>query len=289
MSHSTSALANNKYLYNGKEIQNDVLSGTAINFLDYEARFYDPLIGRWHVVDPLAEQSRRFSPYVYAFNNPLRYIDPDGMSPDDPQEGDYDEENNLNYSDRFGWVTDEFYSFLINVGYSRYKNNNEAIQAFLSYFEEEEEQEEENAANNPNEFEYKDYYLGVAFKLAGGMGKILPYVPIVGSIYDYTSNQINGVESNVGVSIGTEVLGFAFPFIKAGKGFVKVSKIGGKFIKYEKIVKASNLSGEAKAVYVKIYNNEGKLIKMYKDTYKIDGKFMHRRNLLPNEPGIYRR
>ena len=62
------------YKYNGKEL--DTKKG--LNWYDYGARHYDAALGRWLVVDPLAEKMYAWSPYAYCFNSPVRYIDPDG-------------------------------------------------------------------------------------------------------------------------------------------------------------------------------------------------------------------
>ena len=70
----------NKQKFNGKELQTTGNTG----FLDYGARMYDDVIGRWGVVDPWAEKYHRISSYVYCANNPIRFVDIRGAAIGDP-------------------------------------------------------------------------------------------------------------------------------------------------------------------------------------------------------------
>ena len=68
------AVKDNPYLYNAKEYNAD----HGLKWLDYGARWYDPVIGRFNSVDPLSHKTPNFSPYNYTNNNPILMIDPTG-------------------------------------------------------------------------------------------------------------------------------------------------------------------------------------------------------------------
>jgi len=65
------------FKYNNKELSTEF----GLNWYDYQARQYDPAIGRWNSIDPMAEKYNNWSPYNYVYNNPVSFTDPDGMSP----------------------------------------------------------------------------------------------------------------------------------------------------------------------------------------------------------------
>jgi RHS repeat-associated protein len=79
---------NTPFKFNGKELDDE--TG---NYY-YGARYYNPKWSIWLSVDPLAEETPDWTPYRYAFNNPLRFTDPDGMFENDDW---YLNKDNTNY------------------------------------------------------------------------------------------------------------------------------------------------------------------------------------------------
>lgn len=66
---------NSPFKFNGKELDEET------GFYYYGARYYDPKISIWLSVDPLAEKYPSVNSYAYCFNNPVNFIDPDGLEP----------------------------------------------------------------------------------------------------------------------------------------------------------------------------------------------------------------
>jgi len=63
-----------QWKFGGKQYQEEL----DLNWYDVTARNYDPALGRWMNIDPLAEKYPHFTPYHYVYNNPINFIDPDG-------------------------------------------------------------------------------------------------------------------------------------------------------------------------------------------------------------------
>ncbi|WP_462394288.1 DUF6443 domain-containing protein [Alistipes indistinctus] len=71
-----SNLNKNKYLFSGKELQDGLVGSSMLEWYDFGARFYDPMLGRWFNMDPAAQYA---NPYLFCGNSPVMYIDQDGQ------------------------------------------------------------------------------------------------------------------------------------------------------------------------------------------------------------------
>lgn len=64
-----------RYKYNEKELERLL----ALDWYDYGARWYDPVLARWHAIDPMAEKYADTTPFAYCLNNAVNAVDPDGQ------------------------------------------------------------------------------------------------------------------------------------------------------------------------------------------------------------------
>ncbi|WP_316815865.1 RHS repeat-associated core domain-containing protein [Pedobacter nyackensis] len=82
--HTLGSSSAYRYGFNGKENDNEV-KGTG-NQQDYGMRIYDPRIAKFLSVDPLTKEYPWYTPYQFAGNNPIKFVDLDGAEEYNPGE-----------------------------------------------------------------------------------------------------------------------------------------------------------------------------------------------------------
>ena len=155
---SKNAYSKLDYRFNGKEL--DPETG---NYY-YGARYYDPKISVWLSVDPLAHETPSWTPYRFSFNNPLKYIDPDGRQeyPNDFTgplgPGDWREDDRIAGNDVFSSAN--AYNLQQVNGYSEYSSIEQRA-GFYKWFQTQTESEG-----------YDTKWAGAAFVVASQMSNI---------------------------------------------------------------------------------------------------------------------
>lgn len=87
----------NKYLFAGKELQDDQIGSVSLDWVDFGRRMYDPQLGIFRVQDRFAEKYHWMTPYQYAANNPIKFTDFNGDSINVAAIQQYDKKNGTDF------------------------------------------------------------------------------------------------------------------------------------------------------------------------------------------------